>query len=89
MANYSKEERAAISRDFRKVIQQHGLGNAILTVVESNSEKTPIRKAVLKQQCRKKDFKRDFISACRTLASSHPGTLGKKIVDLQLEIINE
>ena len=89
MANFSREERAAISRDFRKTIQQHGLGNAILTVVESNSEKTPIRKAVLQQQCRKKDFKRDFISVCRTLASSHPVDLGKKIVDLQTEILGE
>ena len=89
MVKFSKEERAAISRDFRKTIQQHGLANAILTVIESTSEKTPVRKSVLQQQCRKKDFKRDFISACRNLALSHPTDLGKKIVDLQMEIVGE
>jgi len=82
---FSKKERAIISKKFRDEIKMHGLGNAILSVVESTSSKLAVRKIVLVQQCRKPQFAADFSSACRRLADTHP-SLAVKIFELRSEI---
>ena len=83
--DFSKEERASISKDFRAEIKQHGLGHAILSVVESDSEKVIVKKRVLAQQCRKSAFAQEFSSTCRRLAISHP-RLVTQLVGLQAEM---
>ena len=67
---YSREERAEISKRFRNEIKSHGIQSAILTVVDSTSDKTEVRKTVLAQQCRKKDFAEKFKKACEFLIGS-------------------
>ena len=70
--NYSREERAAISKKFREEIKAYGLVQAILTVMDSRSEKNVIKKTVLAQQCRKKDFAKKFEAACEAIKELHP-----------------
>ena len=69
---FSREERAAISKKFREEIQAYGLVQAILTVLDSRSEKNEVKKIVLAQQCRKKDFARKFNAACEAIKELHP-----------------
>ena len=69
---FSREERAEISKKFRDEIKSHGVQSAILTVVDSTSEKTEVRKTVLAQQCRKKDFAEKFRAACEELRTACP-----------------
>lgn len=69
---FTREERAEISRDFRNEIMSHGLVNAVLTVLDSQSDKVAIKKLVLKQQCRKKDFAEKFKAACAAIKNTYP-----------------
>ena len=80
---FSREERAEISKKFREEIKNHGIQSAILTVVDSTSDKTEVRKTVLAQQCRKKDFAEKFRKACEFLLKSVDGT-EKKLAIMQL-----
>ena len=80
---FSREERAEISKKFRDEIKSHGVQSAILTVVDSTSEKTEVRKTVLAQQCRKKDFAEKFKKACEFLIGSSDST-EKKIAIIKL-----
>ena len=70
--NFSREERAEISRKFREEIKAYGLVQAILTVMDSRSEKNVIKKTVLAQQCRKKDFAKKFEAACESIRELYP-----------------
>lgn len=80
---FSREERAEISKKFRDEIKSHGVQSAILTVVDSTSDKTEVRKTVLAQQCRKKDFAEKFKKACEFLIGSSNST-EKKLAIMQL-----
>lgn len=80
---FSREERAEISKKFRDEIKSHGVQSAILTVVDSTSDKTEVRKTVLAQQCRKKDFAEKFRKACEFLIDSSDST-EKKLAIMQL-----
>lgn len=70
--NFSREERAEISKKFRSEIQAYGIVNAVLTVMESQSDKNEVKKTVLSQQCRKKDFAAKFVDACNQLRNAYP-----------------
>ncbi len=83
---FSREERAVISKKFREEIQNHGIQNAILTVIDSTSDKTEVRKTVLVQQCRKKDFAKKFSAACDSLIASCKSK-GMAIIKLRNEIL--
>ena len=80
---YSREERAEISKKFREEIKSHGIQSAILTVVDSTSDKTEVRKMVLSQQCRKKEFAEKFRKACEFLLKS-VDSIEKKLAIMQL-----
>lgn len=69
---FSREERAEISKKFREEIASHGIKNAILGVLESQSAKVAVKKNVLMQQCRKKDFAQKFKTACDELKQAYP-----------------
>lgn len=69
---FSREERAEISRKFRQELKAHGLVNAVLTVLDSQSEKNEVKKLVLAQQCRKKDFAKKFEAACESIKELYP-----------------
>ncbi len=84
---FSKIERAEISRKFREEIKQHGLANAILGLVASKSPKAAVRKTVLVYQCRKADFATQFAQECDNLKKSNP-SLGFEIISLKNEIIS-
>lgn len=85
---FSREERAEISKKFRNEIKSHGVQSAILTIVDSTSEKTEVRKTVLAQQCRKKDFAEQFKKACNILLSSTDNTDKKlAIMNLRKEML--
>ena len=77
---YTREERAKISKKFREEIKNHGIQSAILTVVDSTSDKTEVRKTVLAQQCRKKDFAEKFKKACEFLIGSSDSTEKKHAI---------
>ena len=83
---FSREERAAISKRFREEIKAYGLVQAILTVMDSRSEKNVIKKTVLAQQCRKKDFARKFAAACEAIKELHPKRK-MALRELQAEIL--
>lgn len=80
---FSREKRAEISKKFRDEIKNHGIQSAILTVVDSTSDKTEVRKTVLAQQCRKKDFAENFRKACEFLLKS-ANSAEKKIAIIKL-----
>ena len=80
---FSREKRAEISKKFRDEIKNHGIQSAILTVVDSTSDKTEVRKTVLAQQCRKKDFAEQFKKACNILLSS-TDNINKKLAIMKL-----
>lgn len=82
---FTKVERAEISRDFRDEIKLHGIPNAILSVLDSTSPKTVVRKNVFLQQCRKPSFAAKFSSACKRLAVAYPA-LAVKIKTFKAEI---
>ena len=85
---FSREERAEISKKFRDEIKSRGIQRAILTVVDSTSDKTEVRKTVLVQQCRKKDFAEKFRKACELLLKSVNSTEKKiAIIKLREEIL--
>ena len=68
--------------------KSRGVQRAILTVVESTSDKTEVRKTVLVQQCRKKDFAEKFRKACEFLLKSVNSTEKKiAIIKLREEIL--
>lgn len=69
---FTREERAGISKNFRNEIKAHGLFNAVLTVLDSQSEKNEVKKAVLAQQCRKKSFANSFEAVCQALQELYP-----------------
>ncbi len=70
--SFTREERAEISRKFREELSSHGLKNAILSVLQSRSNKVEVKKTVLIQQCRKKDFAEKFRAACEELRTACP-----------------
>ena len=80
---FSREKRAEISKKFRDEIKNHGIQSAILTVVDSTSDKTEVRKTVLAQQCRKKDFAEKLRKACELLLKSVNST-EKKLAIIKL-----
>ena len=71
------------SKKFRDEIKSRGIQRAILTVVDSTSDKTEVRKTVLVQQCRKKDFAEKFRKACEFLLKS-ANSAEKKIAIIKL-----
>jgi len=71
-SNFTREERADISKKFREEIASHGLANSILSVLQSQSAKVEVKKTVLMQQCRKKDFAKKFKAACEDLRVAYP-----------------
>lgn len=83
-----REVRAQISKEFRAEIQQHGLANAILSVVGSTSEKVPVKRNVLMQQCRKADFNARFQETCSRLVTAHP-TLAMQIIELKQDVCSK
>lgn len=85
MAKFTRVERAAISKEFRESIQQYGLENAIASVMDSSSEKVPVRKTVLAQQCRKPSFAAEFNAACDRLIKQRP-LQAVKIMEFKGEI---
>ena len=69
MTKEEKANRAKIAQEFREEIRQHGLKNAIMGLLDSVSEKAPLKKTVLAQQCRKPNFKKEFVAACEEIGS--------------------
>ncbi|MBR3662614.1 MAG: hypothetical protein IKN67_04980 [Alphaproteobacteria bacterium] len=69
---FSREERSEIAAKFRDEIKHHGVVNAILSVLDSTSDKVAVKRQVLEQQCRKKSFAKDFADACDRLIASYP-----------------
>ena len=69
---FTREERAAISSKFRSEIASYGVMNEVLTVLDSTSEKNEVKKTVLSQQCRKKDFAAKFRAACEEIRAAYP-----------------
>ena len=82
---FSAEERAKISKAFRKDLKAYKVSGAIMKIVESNSDKVPIYINVMMQQCRKKAFAEEFNSECYRLRKLYCRTrpdLYDKIQDL-------
>lgn len=69
---FTREERAAISRDFRQEIQKYGVKAAVMNVLQSKSEKVEVRKQVIAQQCRKNSFRTAFEGACQEIHATCP-----------------
>ncbi len=83
---FSREERAEISAKFRDELKAHGIMNAVLTVLDSKSEKNEVKKTVLSQQCRKKEFKTKFLAACEAIKATYPSKR-MAVKNLSAEII--
>lgn len=70
--SFSRQERFEIGKKFREELNAHGVLNTILSLLDSKSSKVEIKKAVLKQQCRKKEFATKFKNACEDLRKCYP-----------------
>lgn len=85
---YSREERAAIAHNFREDIKKYGIREAICSVIQSTSDKVPVRKTVLVQQCRKPNFRREFDQACDQIRVSTP-SMRSSLVELRRDVLGE
>ena len=69
---FTREERAAIARDFREEMQKYGIRAAIVNVLQSKSEKVAVRRVAIAQQCRKNNFRKEFEQACTEIHATMP-----------------
>lgn len=82
---FSTEERAKVSKAFRKDLKAYKVSGAIMKIAESGSDKVPLYINVMCQQCRKKAFAAEFNSECdrlKKLYFRNRPELSEKIQDL-------